>query len=177
MIVVSDQRRAARRRPPQQKRRSQGFTLLELVMVVTIGLVLGAMSIPAIVSTVNYFKFRSAVSSVTGAMQTARYQAIYQGCSSQVVFDAAAFTYQISGLTPNVAPALGCSAVYVPINTTLIPTPIGDKRVSLAASKTITFSPGGAVTPVPTTLTLTNNGRTATILVSNFGRVNVTITP
>jgi len=175
MIVVSDQRRAARRRPPQQRRGSQGFTLLELVMVVTIGLILGAMTIPAIMSTVNYFKFRSAVSSVTGALQTARYQAIFQCCPSQVVFNAATFTYQISGQTAAVAPALGCTPGFVPVTAT--PIPIGNKQVTLAATTTLTFSPGGAIAPVPTTITLTNGIKTATILVTSYGRLNVTITP
>jgi len=144
-------------------------------MVVTIGLILGAMTIPAIMSTVNYFKFRSAVSSVTGALQTARYQAIFQGCPSQVVFNAGTFTYQISGQTPAVAPALGCTPVFVPV--TAAPIPIGNRQVSLAATTTLTFSPGGAIAPVPTTITLTNGIKTANILVTSYGRLNVTITP
>jgi prepilin-type N-terminal cleavage/methylation domain-containing protein len=175
MICVLHKRRTLRPRPVQGTRNSRGFTLIELVVVVAIGLVLGAIAIPIIQRSLNYFKFRSAVSSVTGAIQSARYQAIFHGCSYQVVFNAANLTYQLSGETALAPPALGCSAVFAPV--TVAPIPIAASGVTLGANTTLQFSPGGAVTPVPTTITLTSGPNTATIQVFSYGRLNVTLTP
>src|SRR6185437_8890600 len=81
-------------------RAARGFTLLELVIVVAIGLILAGLATPVIVNTLRVYKMRSAVTSTTSVISNARYQAIFHGCKTQVVFTAATNTYQISSQQP-----------------------------------------------------------------------------
>ncbi len=67
-------------------RGSRGFTLLELVLVIAVGMILAAMAVPVIWNTMRIYSMRSAISSLTGAISSSRYQAIFHGCKSQVVF-------------------------------------------------------------------------------------------
>jgi prepilin-type N-terminal cleavage/methylation domain-containing protein len=57
-----------------------GFSLLELTMTMAVGVILTLVAIPVVKSSVQYFRVRSAVSSVTGAIQSTRYRAIFDGC-------------------------------------------------------------------------------------------------
>jgi prepilin-type N-terminal cleavage/methylation domain-containing protein len=152
----------------------RGFTLIELVVVVAIAMVLAAIAIPVTFRSLQYFRFRSSVSSVTGAIQSAKYQAVFHGCSYQVAFKSAAYTYQILGQVAQVPPLTGCVPGFVAVTNVL---PLSGSGVTLAADSTLQFSPSGKVTnPVgPQTLTLTSNAQTATITVSNYGNVNVNL--
>lgn len=159
---------------PARARLQRGFSLIELVVVVSIALVMSAIAIPTILSSLQYFRFRSAVSSVTGAIQSAKYQAVFQGCPYQVAFNAAAYTYQILGENRQAPPLTGCTPGFVAKTIAL---PLSGTGVTLAANSTLQFSPGGRVTnPVgPQTMTLTSIAQTATITVSNYGNVNVNL--
>jgi type II secretory pathway pseudopilin PulG len=148
--------------------------LLELLFVVVIVLVMTAMAVPLVNNVTSYFRLRGAISSVTGAIQSTRYQAIFQGCPYQVVFLAAANTYQIQNQCPvggafkNVctAPAVACP---VPLSGSGIP-------VTLNADITLTFSPGGKVTSAaaPMSMVITYGGKPPeTITVSSYGSINV----
>src|SRR5437660_1572571 len=124
-----------------QARAARGFTVLELVIVVAIGLILAGLAAPIIGNTMRVYKMRSAVTSMTSLISNARYQAIFHGCKTQVVFTAPAYTYQISSQQP----ALGgqaCQAAYAPVTGVLALTGTG---ISLNQTVTLTFSPGGAV--------------------------------
>jgi prepilin-type N-terminal cleavage/methylation domain-containing protein len=161
-------------------RAARGFTLLELVIVVAIGMILAGLATPVIVNTLRVYKMRSAVTSMTGLISNARYQAIFHGCKTQVVFTAPAYTYQISSQQP----ALGgqaCQAAYAPVTGVLALTGRG---ISLNQTVTLTFSPGGGVTSTPVMnpiqLILSYPGFTGTvpqenIQVSTYG--NITVTP
>src|SRR5260370_21171982 len=72
-----------------------GFTMLEMVITVAIIMVLATLAVPLLRDVSASLRFRGAVQAVTGAIQSTRYQAIYQGYSYQVVFDATAKTYQV----------------------------------------------------------------------------------
>jgi prepilin-type N-terminal cleavage/methylation domain-containing protein len=171
MMVSVPQHRECR---PARAKRQRGFTLIELVVVVAIGLTLSAIAIPTIISSLQYYRFRSAVSSVTGAIQNAKYQAVFQGCSYQVAFNSAAYTYQILGQVRQAPPLTGCVPGFVAVTNAL---PLSGTGVTLAADSTLQFSPSGRVTaPVgPQTMTLTSSAQTATITVSNYGNVNVNL--
>jgi prepilin-type N-terminal cleavage/methylation domain-containing protein len=149
-------------------RASRGFTLLELVLVVAVGMILSAIAIPIIGNTMRVYAMRSAVSSLTGAISSSRYQAIFHGCKSQVVISHATYSYQVQSEAPAFGAAPGCAAAFT----------------NVGADLTLTFSPGGSVisNPVasPITLTLTYPGFTTTvpaetITVSNYG--NITVAP
>jgi prepilin-type N-terminal cleavage/methylation domain-containing protein len=91
-------------------RRAGGFTLLELLVVIAIAGVLAAMAVPTIVNTLRVYRMRSAVSSVTGAISSARYQAIFHGCKTQIVFTASSYSYQIQSEQPAIPDGTGDGA-------------------------------------------------------------------
>ena len=60
-------------------RRALGFSLIEMVLVISIALLMAVLAIPLLNNIMNAYRLRSAVSSVTGFIQSARYQAISSG--------------------------------------------------------------------------------------------------
>jgi len=155
---------------------ARGFTLLELVFVILIVLVMTAMAAPLVNNTVSFFRLRGAVSSVTGAIQSTRYQAIFQGCPYQIVFTAATSTYQVQSQCPAGGPFVNfCS----PATLAVCPKPISGSGtpITLNADITMTFSPGGKITSAtaPMVMVLTYGGKPPeNITVSSYGSINVT---
>jgi len=158
----------------QRSNSARGFSLIELLVVVVIGLIMTAMAIPLLNNAISYFRLRGAVSSVTGAIQSTRYQAIFQGCPYQVVFTAATSTYQIK----NQCPVGGTFTNVCSAPLTVCPVPLSGSGipVTLTADITMTFSPGGKVTspPPPIQMVITYGGKPPeTIAVSTYGSINV----
>ncbi len=58
------------------KRNQLGFSLLELVIVVVLLLILGAISVPYLLRTIERYQLESSAKSVASALQRGRYQAI-----------------------------------------------------------------------------------------------------
>jgi type II secretory pathway pseudopilin PulG len=154
----------------RRERRSLGFTLLELLLVIAVGMILAAIAVPVIGNTLRVYAMRAATTSLSGAISSSRYQAIFHGCKSQVVFTAASYSYQVQS-----------DAAFANVGGAI---PLMGRGVALGSNITLTFSPGGSVisNPVasPITLTLTYPGFTTTvptetITVSNYG--NVTVAP
>jgi prepilin-type N-terminal cleavage/methylation domain-containing protein len=163
-----------------QKRRapSRGFSLIEMVIVVAVGMITTAIAIPIVQSSWRYFTLRAAVSSFTGAIQSTRYQAIFHGCTYTIAFNAGAYNYQISSSAP-AAGAGACLAAPVAVGN---PIPLAGgvgAGVTLNANVNFTFSASGTVTPAagnPAAITLTqaNVAAPETITVSNNGKITVT---
>jgi prepilin-type N-terminal cleavage/methylation domain-containing protein len=152
------------------RRRARGFTLLELCMTMGIVVVMTAIAVPVVKSSLNAYRLSSGVSSVSGAVQTTRYRAIQAGYPFQIVFTAATSRYQIlsdptdTGAFANVGNAVVFSTVPNMMNQTT----------------TFTFRPGGAVQSPQalangnTIMTLTySNAIPEVITVSAYGRINV----
>jgi prepilin-type N-terminal cleavage/methylation domain-containing protein len=160
----------------QRGQQARGFSLLELIFVIVIGLIMTVIAIPLVNNVTSYFRLRGAVSSVTGAIQSTRYQAIFQGCPYQVVFTAATQSYQIQ----NQCPVGGAFAnVCVPATLAACPVPVSGSGtpVTLNADITLTFSPGGKVSSAtsPMQMVITYGGKPPeTITVSSYGSINVT---
>jgi Tfp pilus assembly protein FimT len=160
-----------------------GFTLIETIFTVAIILVMTALAIPLVQTVSGYLKLRGAVSSMSGAIQSTRYQAIFQGCPYQVVFDAAANTYQIQNEPYSAATNL-CAAAFVnvcPAGFAACPVPLSGSgtKITLDASTTLTFHPGGSVTSTTaaggvTTMVITYGSKQNTIKVSSYGNVKIT---
>src|SRR5262249_27984836 len=126
-------------------RNVRGFSLLELVIVVAIALIVSAMAVPGIRRSLQYYAMRSAVTSVTGAIQSARYNAIFHGCRYQLVFTAASKSYTVASMVP---PAGGsaCLAAYGAAGPAI---PIMGNGAALTANTTMQFLPNGTIQTVP----------------------------
>jgi Tfp pilus assembly protein FimT len=160
----------------------RGFTMIEMVFVILILMIMAAMAFPLVNNVTSYLRLRGAVSNVTGAIQSTRYQAIFQGCPFEVVFDNAAGTYQVKsqmvGATcPGVSFTSFCSG-----GAAACPVPLSGSGtvVALNAPITLIFSPGGKVTSPQfpaggITMTLTYGTKPPeTITVSAYGSTHVT---
>jgi prepilin-type N-terminal cleavage/methylation domain-containing protein len=167
----------------------QGFTLIEMVMTVAVVLITAVIAVPLVQNVTAYFKLRGAVSSVTGAIQSTRYQAIYQGCQYQIVFTAAPgagqpANYQVQG-EPYSAASQTCGAAFVnicPAGFVSCPVPLSGSgnAVTLNADITLTFKPSGSVFSPQfpgggMNMTLTYMGKPPELItISNYGSINVT---
>lgn len=156
---------------------SRGFSLIELVVVVLIITITTAIAIPIVQNSLRYYAMRSAISSVTAAVEAARYQAIFHGCRYQLVFTAASYSYTVASMVPTTAGATTCLATYGTAGTAI---PLMGRGVALGSNSTLQFLPSGQVTSTvgptnPISFTLTYAPLLPeTIQVSNYGRVYVT---
>ena len=164
---------------------ARGFTLVELMVVVAMCVVMTAVALPRIDSTMHEMHLGSASSSLANAIQSARYQAISSGCPAHIAISAQ--TYQVASGSPSGNPptCTTTTAAAIPFATvngdvTLTPTTAvylylnSDGTVEPVA--TITTIPA-VVVPAPQSLTLglTQSAGTAikTISVSGLGYVKV----
>ena len=69
------------------------------MIVVAIAMILAAIAVPFIGNTMRVYKMRAAVTSVTSAISSARYQSIFHGCKTQIVFTKSSYSYQIQSAT------------------------------------------------------------------------------
>jgi len=143
--------------------------LIEILVVLAIALIVSAMALPVVQSAMANYQLQSAVSSVSGIIQSTRYQAISQGYPFQVVFSSSAGTYQLTSSVSN-------NGVFTNVGGAV---PFGNTSVTLGANATLQFSGGGTVKPIAgtQTLVLTRAGKTGTITVSNYGNVNIVYGP
>jgi prepilin-type N-terminal cleavage/methylation domain-containing protein len=155
---------------------ARGFTLLEMLFAVVIVVVLTAIAIPLMTNVLAVYRMRSAVSSVTGLIQSARYQAISSGYAYQVVLTKSTSTYQVQS-DPTWPTATTFTNYCVPPATSC-PVPLSNSGIVavLGTDTTLQFRPSGMVTAIvgSTTLTLTYGGKVETITVSSYGNIKVT---
>lgn len=156
---------------------ARGFTLMELCVCAAIVAVMSAVAIPVVKSTLRSYTLNTAVSSVTGAVQTVRYRAIANGYLFSVSFNSAKSTYQIQSDPTNTGNNFANVGTPVPFSAT--PNILG-------LNTTLVFRPGGAVQcPACSAAQVDAAGNwlmtasylnvpVKTIAVSPSGRVNVT---
>jgi len=151
--------------------RAQGYTLIELIVTVTIIIIAVAIAIPQIKNAGNTVRLRSAVVSLSGAIQSARYQAISQGVQYQLVLSKAASTYQFKSnpCFPQGATCWGNVGGTVPLSGSSV-------AATLSADTTLVFNPSGLVqaTTGAQTFILTYANTPETFTVTNYGKVTVT---
>jgi prepilin-type N-terminal cleavage/methylation domain-containing protein len=88
----------------------RGFTLLELLVVVAIGMILAAVALPTLTNAVRAYKIQGAAKQVTGDLQTARGRAVMTNATngvSLVIVDADTYRYVQEDLTKSDDTPLG----------------------------------------------------------------------
>ena len=146
-------------------RSSAGYSMVELLVVVMVSLVMGAMAIPATRTAMASYQLTSAIDTATGAIQGARYQAIMHGYQYQVAFSATQNTFQVLSEVP---PATTFSNVGNSV-------PISASPVTLSAATTLLFKPNGSISATVGAMnfTISYNNTTKTVTVSKYGSINV----
>lgn len=152
-------------------RNNRGFSVLELVTVIAVGLILAAMAVPQIWNISRTLRLNAAVSAMSGAIQSTRYRAIFDGCPYTVSFNKTTNTYQLA----SEATGGTCATSFSNVGTAI---PFADpKRVTLDQNLTFQFSPGGSVTVTTGTssFNLTTVGATTTknVQVTKYGSITV----
>jgi Tfp pilus assembly protein FimT len=154
-----------------------GFTMLEAVLLMLIALLMAAMAIPAGRSAIQSYELVAAVDSVTGAIQAARYQAIMHGYQYQMDLNSSTNQIQVSSEIPP-ATSFSTTGNALPISSQPIAIGVGAANSSNTNHAILQFKPNGAVVIAsgqisPMTVTVTLNGDTKTIKVSNYGSITV----
>ncbi len=145
-----------------------GWSLIDILVAVSVAAIMAAMAVPQVQNVVRNYRLDAAVSSVTGAIQSTRYQAIMRGYPYAIEFDTASRSYQVLNKPPGATDFV----------TTGGPIPISglDKAtVSLAAG--FQFNPQGTVVPTKgggSSVQISNGSVVKTITVSAVGQVRVT---
>ena len=155
----------------------RGFTLIELIFVIVIGLILTVIAVPLVNNVMTGYRLRGAAASVSGSIQATRYQAIFNGYPFRLVLNSTALTYQVQSDSARA----GVFTNYCVPAATACPVALAGSGMNLTldASSTFTFSPGGSVVSTTaaggvTTMVLTYSGKTETITVSSYGNIKVT---
>jgi prepilin-type N-terminal cleavage/methylation domain-containing protein len=144
--------------------RARGFSMIELVMAMMVGLIATAMALPQVKSTIYYYRLNSAVAMAKWAIQSTRFQALQQGYPYQVAFSATNKNYQIQNLPSG--------TTYLNVGNTV---PLSGSGITVSADTTLNFKPNGMVTATvgSNSFTMTYQGSTKTLTVSNYGNVTV----
>lgn len=161
----------------QRSKSVRGFTLLELIFVLLIVLIMSAMAVPLLSSTLTGYRIRGAATALAGGIQATRYQAIFNGYPFRLVINNATLNYQVQNDPTRTATFVNfCTS-----GAAACPVPLAGSgtAVALNASSTFTFSPGGTVSSTTaaggvTTLVITYGGKTETVTVSSYGNIKVT---
>ena len=163
--MVNDVNRAvASRARGRAAQRSDGYSLLQIVITLAVVSILASTALPTTMKALRNYRLIAAVSAATGAISATRYQAIMHAYPYNITFNSSNATYQVASEPPpatsftNVGTAIPISGVHdVTINTTT----------------TLQFNANGTVSATTGTLsfTISNGLLTKTISVTGVGDV------
>lgn len=75
-IPATDNRSIATMLNSKTQKKTQGFTLLELMIVLAVTVILGAITVPKMIATINDIKLRYVATNLSGLLQSARIQSV-----------------------------------------------------------------------------------------------------
>lgn len=141
-------------------RGQHGFSMGELIVVVAIIAVLGAIGTPMLLSALQASKVQAGAEEVAAALNGARQLALDRNESVCVTIPVAANALEYRPGTCGAAPFTRVRLA---------------NNVTVATAQNVTFTYLGAATPAATMYTVTNpeDGRTLSVSVSTSGRVRV----
>ena len=135
----------------------KGFSLVELMVAISVALILTATSLPAVKSSSDTYRLRNTAREVAAQCQNARFQAISSNTSHRLHLNGG--WVELQKLT---------AGNYVTISSIHL----SSTTVANPWSTDPVFSPRGTVTPVSITLS-NNGGRQLTISLSLVGLVTI----
>lgn len=142
-------------------------------MVVSITIVLAAVSKPFFSNSINGFRLSAAVSAATGALSVTRFQAIMHGCPYELIFTSSTMSYQMYNELPATVGA-NCATSFA-ASGSAVPLPSAGPITMSGTSFTFTFNSNGTVTevasPTGTGFLLQNSLKSTYIYVSGVGAV------
>lgn len=158
----------------RRPKNARGFTLIELVMSVAIVIILTSAAVPVVNSTLINYRINNATGMLTGAINSSRYRAIYNGYPYTMTISKTAGTYQLASMVPPATSFtnVGSAIPYKSTNDTAT----ADVMLN-QDTVTLRFRPSGMViadTGNMNAITLTYKGKSRTIKVSAYGNVTVT---
>lgn len=145
-----------------------GWSLIDILVALTVACIMAAFAIPEVQNVVRNYRLDAAVSSVTGAIQSTRYQAIMRGYPYVIEFNPGSGSYQVLNKPPGASDFVSTGGP-IPISG------LDNATVSPAAS--FQFNPQGTVMPANgggSSVQISNGAVTKTITVSAVGQVRVT---
>ena len=153
-----------------RRRASRGFSAIEMLVVVAITGVLGALAFPAFMTSLSGYRLNAATSSISGAIQATRFQAIAQGYKYQLVLTSSNLSYQVSKMVPPATTYTNVGSA-IPIARTGDVTLVGGTSFTwvFLGNGTVQGAGGGAIP----TLQISNGSVTRTITMSGVGNVTV----
>jgi len=148
------------------RKRMRGYSFIEIVFAMVVGIVLTAIAVPLMQSTLRNYRFRSAVADAAWAIRATRYQAIMKGYPYAVTFNAQNNTYQVKNQPVGAANMVNVGN----------PIPLAGSKVALSQDTTLEFRPNGLVlaTQGQLSFAMTYVGKTKTLAVSRYGHVTIT---
>jgi prepilin-type N-terminal cleavage/methylation domain-containing protein len=147
-----------------------GFTLIELVIAIAIGIVLTAISIPVFSTAMAGMRINSAVTDVSAALSNARYHAIKDDVTYTFVLKVPANTYVLTNTSTGSATSPLPLPSYVLIN--------GGTNATYTYNlcpNGMVYGTGGCPGAAPTALSFTYQGRQINVVISEVGNVTKTI--
>jgi Tfp pilus assembly protein FimT len=163
--MIQANRRNRNRVRSRRCSRTCGYTMVELLLVVAIGMILTGIAIPQIRSIVNRYRLQGAIASSTWAIQSTRYQALQLGYPFEVVFTASNNSYQIQSSPLN-------NATYTNVGTSV---PFSGSGTALSADTTLQFKPNGFVSATTGALnfTMSYQGLCQKATVTNYANITL----
>ena len=152
----------ARRRAAQ---RSDGFSLVQILITLAVVGVLASFALPTTVNVLRNYRLTAAVSAATGAISATRYQAIMHAYPYNITFNSSNATYQVASEPPGASSFTNVGSA-VPISG------VGD--VTINQTTTLQFNANGTVSATTGTMsfTISNGLLTKTINVTGVGDVS-----
>jgi type II secretory pathway pseudopilin PulG len=142
-----------------------GFTMVELLLVLVVGMIITAMALPTFTGAIATYELNGAVESAESAIQGTRYQAIMHGYQYEVTLDPTHNTFQVLSEIP---PATSFSDVGSAV-------PLSGVPITVSAATTLLEKPNGSVSAAvgAMSFSISYKGTTKTLTVSNYGSVSV----
>ena len=158
----------ARRRAAQ---RSDGYSLVEILITLAVVSTMAAMALPTTMNALRNYRLSAAVSAATGPISAARYQAIMHAYPYNITFNSTNATYQVASEQPPATSFTNLPGGALPLS--------GAGDVTINQTTTLQFNANGTVSATTGTMsfTISNGILTKEISVTGVGDVSVVDVP